>query len=92
MFRKREKKWNYLPWSITVAVFDGALAWNVKFIEYVLPLTNLHGAALQPVTWNAWGVPNSDPQSLYGVAVHIELIEQDKTVRMNNANMIFFFV
>jgi hypothetical protein len=29
---------------------------------------------------------------LYGVAVHIELIEQDKTVRMNNANMIFFFV
>ncbi len=35
-------------------------------------------------------VPNSDPQSLNGVAVHIELIEQDKIVRMNNVNMIFF--
>jgi hypothetical protein len=35
-------------------------------------------------------VPNSDPQSLNGVAVHIELNEQDKIVRMNNVNMIFF--
>lgn len=80
----------YLPWTLTEAVFDGAFAWNVKFIAYVLPFINLHGRTVQPDTSNAWIVANSDPQSLYGVAVHIELIEQDKIVRMNNVNMIFF--
>jgi hypothetical protein len=74
----------------TVGVLAPDFATNVKFIEYVLPLTSLHGAAVQPVTLNAWIVPDSDPQSLNGVCVHAKLIEQDKTVRMNNANMIFF--
>ncbi len=91
MFLKKKKnKFIYLPWMLAVADFDAAFAKNVKFIAYVLPLRNLHGAASQPVTWKFWMVPNSDPQSLNGVAVHIELNEQDKIVRMNNVNMIFF--
>ena len=63
---------------LTVMEFDGAFAWNVKFIEYVFPFTNLHGTVVQPLTSNDWIVPTSDPQSLNGVAVQIELIEQDK--------------
>jgi hypothetical protein len=35
---------------LAVADFDAAFAKNVKFIAYVLPLRNLHGAASQPVT------------------------------------------
>ena len=73
----------------TVGVFAADLVTNVKFIEYVLPLTSLHGAAVQPVTLNAWIVPCSDPQSLNGVCVHAKLNEHDKTARMNNANMVF---
>jgi len=73
---------------LTEAVFDGVVAWNVKFIEYVWPLENLHGAVVQPLTSNNWILPNFDPQSLNGVAVHIELIEQDNIVRMNIVNII----
>jgi hypothetical protein len=76
-----------LPCMLTEAVFDTDFAWNVKLIVYVFPLTNLHGSAVQPVTSNVWIVPDTDPQSLYGVAVHIKLNEEDNIKRMNNENI-----
>ncbi len=69
------------------AIFDGAFAWNVKFIAYVWFLRNLHGATVQLVIENSRIVPNSDPQSLYGVAVHTKFTEQDNNPRRTNENI-----
>ena len=80
-----------LPCILTETVFVGAVARNVKFMAYVFPLANLHGALVQPVTSNAWIEPTADPQSLNGVAVHMELIEQENTARMNNVNIFLFY-
>lgn len=53
----------------------------------MLPLTNLQGAAAQPVTSNDWIVPAVEPQSLYGVADQIEPTEASRTARKTTVDI-----